>query len=99
MPHPYPEDLAETFIARQALEAAGGGAHVFAIEYAGRLAGVIGIEKRERGAWELQAPLRLGHGRGHEAQLGPRPERVVAGPGRGHAHGPARRSGPAASRA
>ena len=40
-----------------------------------------------RGARELQAPLCLGHGRGNEAQLGPRPERVVAGPGRGHAHG------------
>ncbi len=53
VPHPYPDDLAETFIERQALEASGGMAHVFAIDYAGRLAGVIGIEKRERGAWEL----------------------------------------------
>ncbi len=53
VPHPYPQDLAETFIARQALDAADGMAHVFAIDYAGRLVGVIGIEKRERGAWEL----------------------------------------------
>lgn len=53
VPHPYPQDLAATFIARQALDAAGGMAHVFAIEYAGRLAGVIGLERRERGSWEL----------------------------------------------
>jgi RimJ/RimL family protein N-acetyltransferase len=53
VPHPYPDELAETFIARQALDAAGGTAHVFAIDYVGRLAGVIGIERRERGAWDL----------------------------------------------
>ncbi len=58
IPHPYPEGLAEAFIADQAWAHDKGGAHIFAIEAEGELAGVVGLERRDHplpqeSGWEL----------------------------------------------
>ena len=53
VPHPYPEGLAETWIAAQPAARARGEAYVFAIELAGDLIGVIGIERRGEGDYAL----------------------------------------------
>ena len=53
VPHPYPEGLAETWIAAQPAARARGEAYVFAMELAGDLIGVIGIERRAEGDYAL----------------------------------------------
>ena len=53
VPHPYPEGLAETWIEAQSAARARGEAYVFAIELAGDLIGVIGIERRGEGDYAL----------------------------------------------
>ena len=55
VPHPYPDDLAEDWIAGHAEARDRGDDYVFAIEHAGELVGAAGIEKRgdahELGYW------------------------------------------------
>ena len=53
VPHPYPEELAETWIAAQPAARARCEAYVFAIELAGDLIGVVGIERRAEGDYAL----------------------------------------------
>ncbi|MDH3232283.1 MAG: GNAT family N-acetyltransferase [Alphaproteobacteria bacterium] len=59
VPHPYPDGLAETWIAGVATARGRGDDHVFAIEHSGELVGAAGIEKRgdahELGYWIAEA--------------------------------------------
>jgi ribosomal-protein-alanine N-acetyltransferase len=49
VPHPYPDGLAESWIATHADARADGSAYTFAIERDGTLIGVIGLDRRDRG--------------------------------------------------
>lgn len=49
VPHPYPDGLAEDWIASRQAAWRDGTAYTFAIEFEGALVGVIGIERRDSG--------------------------------------------------
>ncbi len=49
VPHPYPDGLAEDWIATRQAAWRDGTAYTFAIEFEGALVGVIGIERRDSG--------------------------------------------------
>jgi len=49
VPYPYPDGLAESWIAEQGPEQQNGSATNFAMEHAGELVGVIGIERQKNG--------------------------------------------------
>ena len=49
VPHPYPDGLAEDWIATQPAAWHDGAAYTFAIEFEGALVGVISIERRDSG--------------------------------------------------
>ena len=53
VPHPYPDGLAEDWIATRQAAWHDGDAYTFAIEFEGALAGVISIEQRGGGKHEL----------------------------------------------
>jgi RimJ/RimL family protein N-acetyltransferase len=53
VPYPYPDGLAETWIAQQAADRQSGLAYVFAILLDDEVIGVIGLERRAHGAYEL----------------------------------------------
>jgi RimJ/RimL family protein N-acetyltransferase len=53
LPHPYPGDGAQRFVARVEAERADGRTHVFAVEERGALVGVCGLEGIEAGGAEL----------------------------------------------
>jgi len=73
VPHPYPDGLAEEWIAGQADNRAGGEEYVFAIERDGAVIGAAGLERRahtEAGVYELGywiAEPSWGHGLASEA--------------------------------
>ena len=53
VPHPYPEGLAEEWIAGHEADRATGTAFRFALQFESALVGVIGLEKKESGDFEL----------------------------------------------
>jgi ribosomal-protein-alanine N-acetyltransferase len=73
VPHPYPDGLAEEWIAGQADKRTRGEEHIFAIEYAGEVIGAVGLERRgheDRDTYELGywiAEDRWGRGLASEA--------------------------------
>lgn len=53
VPHPYEDGMAEAWIAEQPEAWRDGRAYIFAIDFAGDLVGVIGVEQREDEEFEL----------------------------------------------